>query len=250
MWPFALPVAARRCVPPRSAANTQPACARSFVALLPESVIFSKKLARRDFSFQCPPKNSISPRVKRDRRQACCSFRSDVRGCRSIGRLRRTNVGRDFAVSIATANLHAAEEWPVRKIQSDQHLFVAAPSKIGYYAGLIRIPEPDDRAAPQRAARSSQRHHLFVEPRKLGPPFGNRPKDWHLFKQRRRAGFGRIAHFHAVVNQRHSIEREHESRGGECSRLAKARDRPPLVVVVREAQMKRAARPFPGFFFP
>src|SRR5205807_4127306 len=115
------------------------------------------------------------------RRQARCPLRSGVRSRWRIGRLRWTNVGRDFTVSVAIADLNRPKEWPVREIQSDQHLFVRAAAKKSHHPRVIRILEPLKRAAPQSAARSSQSNHLFVEPRELAPSLCNRPRDWHLF---------------------------------------------------------------------
>ena len=76
------------------------------------------------------------------------------------------------------------------------------------------------------------------------------PEDRHLLEQGRVAGFGGVADFHAVVEERHAIEREHEGRGGQGAVEAEAGDGAGLVVVVGEAQVQGAAGELLAALFP
>ena len=61
------------------------------------------------------------------------------------------------------------------------------------------------------------------------------PENVEFVEQRRVAGLGGIPHLHAVVNEGHAVQREHERRTGERAAQAVARDGAGLIVVVRDA---------------
>ena len=108
------------------------------------------------------------------------------------------------------------------------------------------------RVSPRRSAGwlAPERDHRTAELRELGAPRGDRPEHRKPLEQRRRPRLRRVAHLHAVVEQRDAVEGEHQHRGGEGGFLAEACDRPALVVVVGETQMQCAPRVTAALLLP
>ncbi len=64
------------------------------------------------------------------------------------------------------------------------------------------------------------------------------PEDRELLEQRRVARLGGVAHLHAIVEQGHAIEGEHQRRGGQSPSEAETGDGAGFVVIIRNPHVK------------
>src|SRR2546421_7064368 len=177
-------VAARRCVPPRSAAKTWPSFACSVFDDLIDFCTFEFSVIARAplVLLKSPMKNSIAPSIQKQswQRIDASARRAFRRG--SIRRQRRTDIRSDIGEGCAVGDLDRSIESPIGKIDRDQNFFIVAASKVSDDASLVGIAQPLERAASQSIVRFSQRTHLPIEARKFRPALGSRPKHRQLFK--------------------------------------------------------------------
>ena len=146
-------------------------------------------------------------------------------------------------------DFHGADNRAIGKIHHDNEFFAVVEPHKRDEVGFVGVAQPNHAAVAEGGVRFTELDQVAIDVAQRGSIFGV-PKDGHFFEQRRVAGLGRIAYFHAVVEERDTVEAEHEGRGSQGAADAEAGDSASLVVIIGNAHVQRVARELPDGLIP